>query len=70
VPESKNLLLSNESPKSKHHKKHHNHTSQAQSSDGKPAILLTGATHARELVTIQMVFNSIFTLLGGVVNGN
>ena len=54
--------------KPKHsHKK--GHTSHAQASD-KPAILLTGATHPRELVTIQMVFNSLLTLLGGIVNNN
>lgn len=34
----------------------------------RPAILLTGATHARELITIQMCFHSIFRLLHGYVN--
>ena len=34
----------------------------------RPAILLNGATHARELITIQMVFYSMFKLLHGHVH--
>jgi len=36
-----------------------------------PAILITGAHHARELITVQMVLFSILKLLqGGIVNND
>ena len=31
---------------------------------------MTGATHSRELITIQMIFHQILFLLGGIVNNN
>jgi murein tripeptide amidase MpaA len=31
---------------------------------------VTGATHARELITVQMVFFSLISLLNGIVNKN
>jgi murein tripeptide amidase MpaA len=36
----------------------------------RPAILLTGGTHARELTTVQMVFYSMFRMLHGHVHGD
>jgi murein tripeptide amidase MpaA len=36
----------------------------------RPAILLTGATHARELTTVSMVFYTMFRLLHGHMHDN
>jgi murein tripeptide amidase MpaA len=41
-----------------------------ESGSSKPAILITGAHHARELITVQMVLFSILKLIQGGIEGN
>ena len=45
-------------------------SSEIESGSSKPAILITGAHHARELITVQMVLFSILKLIQGGIEGN